>query len=105
MAVTFVLYNFAKVKNSTALPPDTEITIEAGEFNSPVSVMAPQALFKLPVNSVPPYNYCYIQEFHRYYFITEWVWSNGLWMAYLTIDVLATYKSQIGAANMFILRS
>ena len=105
MAVTFVLYNFAKVKNSTALPPDTEITIEAGEFNSPVSVMAPQALFKLPVTSVPPYNYCFIQEFHRYYFITEWVWSNGLWVAYLTIDVLATYKSQIGAANMFILRS
>lgn len=105
MAVTFVLYNFAKVKNSTALPPDTEITVEMGEFNSPVSVMAPQALFKLPVTSVPPYNYCYIQEFHRYYFITEWVWSNGLWIAYLTIDVLATYKSQIGAANMFILRS
>lgn len=105
MAVSFVLYNFAKVKNSTALPPDTDITIETGEFNAPVSVMAPQALFKFPVVSVPPYNYCYIQEFHRYYFITEWVWSNGLWVAYLTIDVLATYKSQIGAANMFILRS
>ena len=105
MAVSFVLYNFAKVKNSTALPPDTDVTIETGEFNAPVSVMAPQALFKFPVVSVPPYNYCYIQEFHRYYFITEWVWSNGLWIAYLTIDVLATYKSQIGAANMFILRS
>ena len=105
MAVSFVLYNFAKVKNSTALPPDTDVTIETGEFNAPVSVMAPQALFKFPVVSVPPYNYCYIQEFHRYYFITEWVWSNGLWVAYLTIDVLATYKSQIGAANMFILRS
>ena len=105
MAVSFVLYNFAKVKNSTALPPDTDVTIETGEFSAPVSVMAPQALFKFPVVTVPPYNYCYIQEFHRYYFITEWVWSNGLWVAYLTIDVLATYKSQIGAANMFILRS
>ena len=105
MAVTFTLYNFAKVKNSTALPTDENITIETGEFNAPVSVMAPEALFKLPVASVPAYNYCYIQEFHRYYFITEWVWNNGLWVAYLTIDVLATYKTQIGAANMFILRS
>lgn len=105
MAVNCVLYNFAKVKNSTALPPDTEITILGGAINSPVSVMAPEILFKFDTVEVPRYNYCYIQEFHRYYFITEWVWRNGLWLAFLTIDVLATYKSQIGASRMFILRS
>lgn len=42
------------------------------------------------------YNYAYIPEFNRYYFINEFTSvRNGLWRVRLTVDVLETYKKQI----------
>ena len=42
------------------------------------------------------YNYAYIPEFNRYYFINEFTSvRNGLWRVRLTVDVLETYKMQI----------
>lgn len=45
---------------------------------------------------VPNFNYCYIEEFGRYYFIDE-VFSvrNNLWELSLRVDVLMTYKNNI----------
>lgn len=42
------------------------------------------------------YNYAYIPEFNRYYFINEFTSvRNGLWRVRLAVDVLETYKTQI----------
>lgn len=42
------------------------------------------------------YNYAFIPEFNRYYFINEFTAiRNGLWRVRLVVDVLETYKSQI----------
>lgn len=42
------------------------------------------------------YNYAYIPEFNRYYFINEFTAvRNGLWRVRLAVDVLETYKAQI----------
>ena len=42
------------------------------------------------------YNYAYIPEFNRYYFINEFTAvRNGLWRVRLAVDVLETYKTQI----------
>lgn len=42
------------------------------------------------------YNYAYIPEFNRYYFINEFTSvRNGLWRVRLSVDVLETYKTQI----------
>lgn len=42
------------------------------------------------------YNYAFIPEFNRYYFINEFTSvRNGLWRVRLAVDVLETYKSQI----------
>lgn len=44
-------------------------------------------------------------DIDRYYFINTWRWTNEGWIAEMTVDVLATYKMQIGGKNLYILRS
>ena len=51
------------------------------------------------------YNYAYISDFDRYYFIEEWYFDRALWTATLKVDVLATYKSEIGSASLYVLRA
>lgn len=44
----------------------------------------------------PTYNYAYIQELGRYYFVTSCVWLSGqLWRLNLRCDVLKTYQTEI----------
>jgi hypothetical protein len=57
------------------------------------------------INNPAAYNYAYIPTFNRYYFIREWTFQNALWYASLEVDVLATWKIQIGASTCYILRS
>ena len=49
------------------------------------------------------YNYAYIPEFNRYYFINEFTSvRNGLWRVRLAVDVLETYKTQIKQMSAII---
>ena len=42
------------------------------------------------------YNYCYIDKFNRYYYITEVVqYRTNMWVLHLQVDVLKTYSSEI----------
>lgn len=41
------------------------------------------------------YNYCYIADFKRYYFITDVTISNGYIYIDLKVDVLMTYQNEI----------
>lgn len=46
-------------------------------------------------DTLPEFNYAYIPDFHRYYFITEIVCvRNGLWRVTMRCDTLMTYKDQ-----------
>lgn len=49
-------------------------------------------------------NYCYIPTFNRYYYVT-WRYESRAWWAYLTVDVLASWKSTIGQSTQYILRA
>lgn len=47
-------------------------------------------------------NYCFIDEFKRYYFITDVrVLTGGLYELHLEVDVLMTYKEEIINANWY----
>lgn len=59
----------------------------------------------VPANWNPIYNYCYIPAFKRYYFINDWRWLNGIWECELVIDVLASFKTEIGNMTEYIERS
>ena len=52
-----------------------------------------------------PYNYARITDFGRFYFVAEWTWVVGRWEARLDVDPLASWKTQLGANNKYILRS
>lgn len=65
-----------------------------GVIRGESNVINPQILYE--VDSLSPYNYAYIQEFERYYFIRE-VRSvrNGLWLVTMEVDPLMSFKSAI----------
>ena len=49
--------------------------------------------------------YCRITDFDRYYFIRSWSWILGRWECALEVDVLASFKTEIGNTSMYVLRS
>ena len=54
----------------------------------------------------PTYNYAYIQELGRYYFVTACVWLSGqLWRLNLRCDVLMTYQTEIYSQSGTVLYS
>lgn len=51
------------------------------------------------------YNYARIQDFGRYYYVTDWVNDGVLWTAHLKVDALATYKTAIGNSTQYLVRT
>ena len=100
MSLTVRLYNFQKKPNSTARPSGGD-TYDC-ELKSPCSLMNPVLLMK---GNMENYNYCRIADFHRYYFIQDIVFNEGLWELHCNVDVLASYKDTIGSTNCYITRS
>lgn len=49
--------------------------------------------------------YCYIPDFDRYYFVRSWSWILGRWECDLEVDVLASFKTEIGNTSAYVLRS
>lgn len=97
------LYNFNKKVNST-LQPSGGTTLEGYLRNDdPVSILTPSVVFS--VSGAPNFNYAFIPEFNRYYWIDDWRHLEGHWIASMSVDVLATYRSEIGAKDLYVLRS
>ena len=102
--VTMKLYSFAKNRNSTKKVTSSTPSVEyTGILVEPCSILEP--VVKLEVSSPWTYNYAWISEFSRYYFITDFHTENGFWYVHMSIDVLGTYKTQIGSSTQYILRS
>lgn len=102
------LYAFSKKVNSTKRPVSTTPKLEFNnvELKAPSTVHGPSLLFSsLTAGDEVRYNYAYISNWSKYYFITEWTWENGLWRADLSEDVLATFKTDILSQNFYVLRS
>lgn len=95
---------FRKRINSTKIPVNATTTL-TGTLKEECNIENPVISFELPNESPAGYNYAFIQEFGRYYFIDNWEWSAGLWRAYFREDYLATWKTHIGNTNAYIDRS
>lgn len=57
------------------------------------------------VDDPTSYNYCYINAFHRYYFIRNWRYSLGLWQCETEVDVLASWRDELREQYLYIARS
>ena len=103
MAFSALFYTFSKRVNSTKIPSSgaTSTLIELKEESDIINPT-------IVLSGIPnPYvfNFCYISEFERYYWVDNWRWIHGRWLASLHVDVLASYKTEIGASSQYVLRS
>lgn len=102
MAINVTFYQFAKRTNSTLRPGSG--TVFSCEINANCNIIAPR--IELTGTGNPSaYNYCYITDFARYYFVKAWTWAPGKWVADLAVDALATFRDQIGSSTEYVLRS
>ena len=101
MSIAVKFYSFSKKKNSTALPSGG--TTFNCYLKDPCTVLNPRIV--LSTNNPAAYNYAYIVSFNRYYFITDWESDHDMWIANLTVDVLASYKMSILNSTQYVLRS
>lgn len=97
-----IFYQFAKRTNSTKRPSGGQ---EFGiDLKAPCNIIDPE--IKIASQSDPTgYNYCYLPTFSRYYWVKNWTYSGGLWVASLTVDTLASYREQIGNSTEYVTRS
>lgn len=57
----------------------------------------------LNIVDLNPYNYMYIADFNKYYFITNIISvRTGLWLVNASIDVLESYKNEILQLNVIL---
>lgn len=105
MAFNVVFYTFSKKDNSTARPSAAGVTY-ACTLKDGCGVLSPTIKLNVgPAANTSAYNYCHIPAFGRYYFITDWMSDRGMWYASMTVDVLASWKTEIGATPLYVLRS
>lgn len=103
MAFTVSFYTFSKKVNSTAQPSNPVITVSCSlKDNS--GVLNPVLEIDM-ANNPGNLNYCYIQQFSRYYWVNDWTWILGRWEVSLTVDVLATFRIPIALAEKYVVRS
>ena len=101
--VKIKLFKFNKKVNSTLKPSNSVDSIELDCLvKTSSSIINPT--IELKYNPIE-YNYCYIEKFNRYYFITDIVYGIGVWIVSLSVDVLASFKNDIIGSSQYVLRS
>ena len=104
MGFTVRLFTLSKRDNSTKRPTGNG-TEYSCIIKSGSGILHPTISLDLgKVNDPSQYNYAYIPDFDRYYFIEEWYFERALWTASLKVDVLATYKTEIGNSHLYVMR-
>ena len=86
-------YKNSSEKNKIGKSLSNKLTL-SGNLRDECSITSPSILVE--ATSLVDYNYCYIPEFKRYYFISD-ITSvrNNLWRVSLKCDVLESFKSDI----------
>lgn len=98
------LFTFSKRENSTLRPSGSPDVLQCNIIRGS-SMISPVLELDLGTSSAPAYNYAYIPDFNRYYYIRDWSFDSGFWTASLECDVLATYRGTIGSASLYALRT
>ena len=104
MSYKIKLGTFKKYVESTAQPTVTGWAEYDVVFKNGTDIVNPTITLSIDYNTVKAYNYAYMLD--RYYWIvSKTLLRTGLCEIDLKTDVLATYKSDIGASSLYILRS
>lgn len=96
-------YSFPKRKNSTKVPTGAGIEREC-VLKDTSTVLSP-TLDIHGLGSPPGYDYMFIPDFGRYYFVENWSYYRGIWTVSGAVDVLASWVNQIKATTAYVLFS
>lgn len=105
ITLRFYAQTFTKKENSTKVPNLIPVTDVQGDIIEPSSIIDP--VIKLAsINPSFTNTYAQIPAFdNRYYFVTDWKFMDGFWHVYLHLDVLASWKTAIGASTQYVERA
>lgn len=99
--MNITLYIFSKRKNSTKRPTGG-VTKTCYPVPS-MSIITPTVRLN---GDMSAYNYAYISDYGRYYYITDCIRVNGdMSEIQLSVDVMATYKTEIAGTSAYIQRA
>ena len=101
MAFTISLFKTASENNRVvkALTDEKQLS---GELRNQTSVLNPTIRIE-SADNISTYNYAYISEFGRYYYITDIVSvRTNCWVISLRCDVLMSYKDEIQSMNVIL---
>ena len=107
MSFSVTFWTFTKKGKSTAHPTATGTSYNC-TAKIPLTVTTPRLQLQLAGGATAnpsAWNYAYIPAFSRYYFVTEWTNAGPLWEASLSVDALASWKTEIGALSLYVFRS
>lgn len=98
------LFSFSKRENSTK-QPTLSSSKKVNCYLKARSTTTQANLEFQTIENPTSYNYVYIPDFKTYYYIQDWAYEKNIWTASCVNDVLATYKSNIGSSELYVLRS
>lgn len=101
MAFTISLFKTAS-ENNRVVKTLTDEKQLSGELRNQTSVLNPSIRIE-SADNISAYNYAYISEFGRYYYITDIVSvRTNCWIVSLRCDVLMSYKDEIQGLNVIL---
>lgn len=75
-----------------------EVKQMQGKLRGEMNLLSPA--IECEFDSLPKFNYVYLPDFNRYYFVTDiQIMRTHAYILYLAVDVLFTYKEDILKAN------
>ena len=103
--MTVIFYKYNGIKNKINKTLSNGLTINDVVIQNDFDITAFELLIKNN-NFNSEYNYCYIQDLGRYYFIESVEKMNGtIYKIRLTVDVLKSFSTQIENINAIITKS
>lgn len=98
MNITLCVNNSEKNKLSKSL---SGMTVFSGSLKDETSVIAPVVMME--IENPTGFNYAYIPEFGRYYFIRDMVSvRTGLWKISMQVDVLQSFQNYISGCSVIL---
>ena len=103
--MTVIFYKYDGIKNKINKTLENGLTINDVIIQNDFDITAFDLLIKNS-NFNSEYNYCYIQDLGRYYFIDSVERMNGtIYKIRLSVDVLKSFSTQIENINAIIIKS
>lgn len=103
--MTVIFYKYDGIKNKINKTLSNGLTINNVNIQNDFDITDFELLIK-DTNFNSEYNYCYIQDLGRYYFIESIERMNGtIYKIRVTVDVLKSFSSQIENINAIIIKS